>query len=352
MTVRVFLEVGPGGHLASLIDSILSDRPHVAVALDFTDKPGIPALLHGLARLFVAGVPIRLERLTADRLPRRIDLAKLPHSEGPEPSPSSWLVNGTRHRPIHGPEPPRLGQAIPRPETGRNGCSANPIRFESHSVVGNGQGRRHEPLGVVAPLTQPGGSDQVVLAFQENMRKFLEIQKETMLGYLAGRGSLRASPPSPQTGHHPSAEQRDEPASFSNGTRVTSAQDASAPSVIDRSSIAACLVKLVQERTGYPAEMLRLDLDLEADLGIDSIKRVEILGSFRDVFPATCRRDGFEPDGRFRPSSHARSHRRSRPESNRNRERTRKWLRRSCGNQWGGVNFFTSKCRIRPKAPA
>ena len=32
--------------------------------------------------------------------------------------------------------------------------------------------------------------------------------------------------------------------------------------------------------------MLGLDLDLEADLGIDSIKRVEILGSLRDGLPA------------------------------------------------------------------
>jgi len=40
------------------------------------------------------------------------------------------------------------------------------------------------------------------------------------------------------------------------------------------------LLKIVSERTGYPSEMLNLDLDLEADLGIDSIKRVEILGSF------------------------------------------------------------------------
>jgi len=37
----------------------------------------------------------------------------------------------------------------------------------------------------------------------------------------------------------------------------------------------------VSERTGYPPEMLDLKLDLEADLGIDSIKRVEILGTLR-----------------------------------------------------------------------
>ncbi len=42
---------------------------------------------------------------------------------------------------------------------------------------------------------------------------------------------------------------------------------------------------LVHERTGYPLEMLDTDLDLEADLGIDSIKRVEILGSLREARP-------------------------------------------------------------------
>src|SRR5207244_2039671 len=39
------------------------------------------------------------------------------------------------------------------------------------------------------------------------------------------------------------------------------------------------------EKTGYPAEMLEMSMDMEADLGIDSIKRVEILGAMRDEFP-------------------------------------------------------------------
>ena len=42
----------------------------------------------------------------------------------------------------------------------------------------------------------------------------------------------------------------------------------------------------MRDRTGYPIETLGLDLDMEADLGIDSIKRVEILGKLRDEFPA------------------------------------------------------------------
>jgi NAD(P)-dependent dehydrogenase (short-subunit alcohol dehydrogenase family) len=46
------------------------------------------------------------------------------------------------------------------------------------------------------------------------------------------------------------------------------------------------LLAIVGDRTGYPPEMLDLDLNMEADLGIDSIKRVEILGAFQRACPA------------------------------------------------------------------
>ncbi len=52
------------------------------------------------------------------------------------------------------------------------------------------------------------------------------------------------------------------------------------------------LLAIVAERTGYPTEMLDLDLDLEADLGIDSIKRVEIVGSLRRAIDVTSVPDG------------------------------------------------------------
>ena len=54
---------------------------------------------------------------------------------------------------------------------------------------------------------------------------------------------------------------------------------APAPAVADAPSLMQRLVELVSERTGYPAEMLLPDADLEAELGVDSIKRVEIAGS-------------------------------------------------------------------------
>ena len=58
---------------------------------------------------------------------------------------------------------------------------------------------------------------------------------------------------------------------------------AAAPTAIrlDEASVTAVLRALIAERTGYPQDMLAADLDLEADLGIDSIKRVEIVGALR-----------------------------------------------------------------------
>ncbi|WP_257389588.1 phosphopantetheine-binding protein, partial [Tahibacter caeni] len=43
--------------------------------------------------------------------------------------------------------------------------------------------------------------------------------------------------------------------------------------------LGALLLSIVADKTGYPAEMISLDMDLEADLGVDSIKRVEILAA-------------------------------------------------------------------------
>ena len=45
------------------------------------------------------------------------------------------------------------------------------------------------------------------------------------------------------------------------------------------------LLDVVAELTGYPIEMLDLDMDLEADLGIDSIKRLEILAGVQTRLP-------------------------------------------------------------------
>jgi polyketide-type polyunsaturated fatty acid synthase PfaA len=49
--------------------------------------------------------------------------------------------------------------------------------------------------------------------------------------------------------------------------------------------LTTALLEVVSDKTGYPPEMLEIGMDMEADLGIDSIKRVEILGAMQELFP-------------------------------------------------------------------
>jgi acyl transferase domain-containing protein len=60
------------------------------------------------------------------------------------------------------------------------------------------------------------------------------------------------------------------------------------PPEIDATELEPILLAIVSEKTGYPSEMLELEMDMEADLGIDSIKRVEILGALQESFPSTA----------------------------------------------------------------
>ncbi|MEB3197743.1 MAG: SDR family NAD(P)-dependent oxidoreductase [Candidatus Sericytochromatia bacterium] len=64
-----------------------------------------------------------------------------------------------------------------------------------------------------------------------------------------------------------------------------SAAPAAGSSAHSAEAIAALMLAVVAEKTGYPVEMLNLDMALEADLGIDSIKRVEILGAVQERLP-------------------------------------------------------------------
>jgi len=58
-----------------------------------------------------------------------------------------------------------------------------------------------------------------------------------------------------------------------------------ATSTVSTEEVTAAMMAIVSEKTGYPQEMLELGMDMESDLGIDSIKRVEILGAVQDKIP-------------------------------------------------------------------
>jgi len=92
-------------------------------------------------------------------------------------------------------------------------------------------------------------------------------------------GSLERSParePSTALGRNePAAKPVDAPES-------PAPQAAAGP----RAEVARVLREVVAEKTGYPAEMLEPSMSLDADLGIDSIKRVEIFSALRERLPS------------------------------------------------------------------
>ncbi|PMB30584.1 type I polyketide synthase [Fischerella thermalis] len=66
---------------------------------------------------------------------------------------------------------------------------------------------------------------------------------------------------------------------------ITVTETATSTAEVDLSNLAETLLAITSEKTGYPVEMLELDMDMEADLGIDSIKRVEIMGALQEKYP-------------------------------------------------------------------
>lgn len=168
--------------------------------------------------------------------------------------------------------------------------------------------RSAEPASSAAP----GDTSQVLLQFQNLMGSFLKTQQTIMLTYLqtsaASPGQIpQFTPPSEAAMPlPPSVEVQQDVASTMMQTPfeaqqmvpaapIVADEAAPAPPVEDQAAtnghldvaeLTAQLVNIVSERTGYPPEMLDLDLDLEASLGIDSIKRVEILGQFRQWLAA------------------------------------------------------------------
>jgi hypothetical protein len=64
---------------------------------------------------------------------------------------------------------------------------------------------------------------------------------------------------------------------------VTAPPVASGPSSV-ADKVTETVLAIVAEKTGYPIEMLDLDLDLEADLGVDTVKQAETFAAIRTVF--------------------------------------------------------------------
>ncbi|MGH3771632.1 MAG: SDR family NAD(P)-dependent oxidoreductase, partial [Pseudonocardiaceae bacterium] len=235
---RVFVETGPGRVLTQLVGQILADRPHIALATDIPGEPGLRRLLLALAELAVAGVPVdpaglfhgrdaQLVSATGSTLPRR----------------PGWLVNGHLVKTADGHHLPgglRPAQRVAAPQSGPQPSAED-------------------------------GRDSAVLEFLRGTRELVAAQREVMLGYLGtpAPAALPAALLPPAAVPTTVVDQL-----------LESGPDE--PAVLTPETVLATVRSLVSERTGYPVDMLEADLDLEADLSIDSIKRTELIGLLTD----------------------------------------------------------------------
>ncbi|MFT5172899.1 MAG: acyl carrier protein/NAD(P)-dependent dehydrogenase (short-subunit alcohol dehydrogenase family), partial [Gammaproteobacteria bacterium] len=82
----------------------------------------------------------------------------------------------------------------------------------------------------------------------------------------------------------PSAAQQHDAAQTISAQNVTTGVVAGATTHAT-TAVMESLLEIVAEKTGYPREVLTVEMSLDADLGIDSIKRVEIFSALADHFP-------------------------------------------------------------------
>jgi acyl transferase domain-containing protein/NAD(P)H-dependent flavin oxidoreductase YrpB (nitropropane dioxygenase family)/NAD(P)-dependent dehydrogenase (short-subunit alcohol dehydrogenase family) len=273
---RIFVECGPGRVLTGLTGKILGDRPHLAVISNQRGRSAFTQLHFALAELFVHGLPVNLAPLFAGR---RIQGCGQPTHKY---SATTWLVNGSGVRPAGEPSPPPICpyqfNDINMPSLNQTGFVGTPSPASEISP---------------APLSLTDARDAAMIGFQQLMRHFLDTQQSVMASYLAADGQVTPQPLTrtenePIGLRHPSAGPtgNDEAAAqnrvlpvSSSATEETKNQE-QPQNELPSADPKDVLMAVVSARTGYPPEMIDIDSDMEADLGIDSIKRVEILGEF------------------------------------------------------------------------
>ncbi|MBN6038567.1 SDR family NAD(P)-dependent oxidoreductase [Amycolatopsis sp. 195334CR] len=222
---RVFVEAGPGSVLTKLTAAVLGDRPHQTVTCD----GGLRGFLEALAKLALAGAEVTASHLFDGRDAVTAQPAKRP----------GWTVDGQLVRTADGSIP--AGALRP----------AHRVQLASTQE---------------APVT---GADALIAEFLRSSREMVAAQRDVLLGYLGTQQGVPSLPAPVLPAPAPSqlAVATPEP--------VPEVAEVTARGALD---VMQAVVEIIGERTGYPADMIEPDLDLEADLSVDSIKRAEIAG--------------------------------------------------------------------------
>uniref|UniRef100_A0AAU3H2L8 SDR family oxidoreductase n=1 Tax=Streptomyces sp. NBC_01401 TaxID=2903854 RepID=A0AAU3H2L8_9ACTN len=333
--VRTFVEVGAGDTLTGLVTQILGDRAHLAVGLDRKGRNGVTSLQDALGRLAVWGVPLDHDDLWAPYAP--------PAAAAEEQKPGMTVqINGRNQGRVYppaggaaslpAPNPPRTPEAPPA--AGEVPAPAAAVPASAAAVPASATA---VPAAAAAPVVAAAGTDTDaggLLAVLDNVQRytaqaheacqrmlidshlaFLQMTETTFSALLGAQGAAGGTPAvltppgmpvvAPTVGPSvPDCVTLPE-AATAPPTAVVSAAPvgpvvpvASAapvgpvapvtsvvsvvPPDVSADGFEELLLSVVAERTGYPVEMLNVDMELESDLGVDSIKRVEILSAVRE----------------------------------------------------------------------
>lgn len=264
---RIFIEVGPRGNLTAFVDDILKNKPYLAVAANLHRRSGIDQINHMVGLLYAHHVRLDPAILYKYRAPLTLSL------EG-------------RNDEVRAPKAlekyKKISLVLPR--------------IELDEAFPQKQYTRASP-----PQTEPGfnrrsvssGQDEVMMEYLNNMERFINDQQEIMRRYLGQEEGSAA--PLERPGIDPKAK-IEEAASVLQPVEPMNTRK-------ERLDVEAVLLDVVSEKTGYPKDMLGLDANIESELGIDSIKRVEILGEFRKALGSALSNDSgniFSGLGTFR----------------------------------------------------
>jgi len=286
--IRCFVEVGPGARLSGLVKAILGDREHSCVALDSSNgkRNGLVDLGRCLAQLSVLGLELNLqlwdEGYHAPAAPAKKPLLVVP------------LCGANYVKP----KPKRLA-VTPKPvSTAQPAASSIPVAPAPITVQTTAPTASRDALAESLRVTREGMA--VLQRMQEETaqlhRRFLEGQEtasrtiQTLLSQQqqvlqGGMAIIPAMPLAPVTTAAPVMP-----------APVVQPQPVQAQVIVQPAPVAAqpvsnavteTLLTVVSEKTGYPMEMLELSMSMDADLGIDSIKRVEILSALQERLPAS-----------------------------------------------------------------
>lgn len=139
-------------------------------------------------------------------------------------------------------------------------------------------GYQHSAAGEAVIDEQPQQSPKIIEYPQPNALN--QLDKVHYIAPPPELGQIDAVQPVKQSSEQHATQSAALPSSMQSDESMISTP----PSQTDLQQI---LFQIVADKTGYPLEMLELDMELESGLGIDSIKRVEILSALQEQLPSS-----------------------------------------------------------------